>query len=122
MKCHQVLALTDTTDKVGLAVLCLVMSVKADLADPNVLLHLTEYLALLCLTATLELGTGSHSMVREHLLLLLAEPCVGLQPTDLANVLAGCINSQLQTPLGTILAVLGAVIPTAMDTLLLSCL
>ena len=78
VKCNQVLPLTDTADDVDLAVLCLVMCVRADLTDPNVLLRLTENLALLRLAATFELGTGSNLMVRECLLLFLAEPCLGL--------------------------------------------
>ena len=78
VKCHQVLPLTETADNVDLAVLCLVTSVRADLADPNVLFHITENLTLLRLAATLELVTGSNPMVRKCLLLLFAEPCVGL--------------------------------------------
>ena len=47
VKCHQVLPLTETADNVDLAVLCLVICVRADLADTNVLLRLIENLALL---------------------------------------------------------------------------
>ena len=59
------LPLTDTADDVDPAVLCLVTCIRADLADPNVLLCLTENLALLRLAATFELETGSNLMVRE---------------------------------------------------------
>ena len=72
------LPLTDTTDNVEPTVLCLVTCIRADLADLNVLPRLTENLALLCLAATFELGTGSNPMVREHIFLFLAELCVGL--------------------------------------------
>ena len=61
------LPITEAADDVLPAVLCLVMCVRADTADPNVLLRLTEYLALLCIAAMLVLRTGSHPIAREHL-------------------------------------------------------
>ena len=47
VKRREMLPLTDAAGDVNPAVLCLVTCVGADLADPNVLLCLTENLALL---------------------------------------------------------------------------
>ena len=84
------------------AILCLVTSVRAGLANPNVLLRLTEYLAPLILVATLELGTVNHPVIRNLLSSDLAVPCVTLEPTDLLDAFPGGINSQLQFPSGMI--------------------
>ena len=83
------LPLTDTADIVDPAVLCLVTCVRADLADTNVLLCLTENLALLHFAATFELGTGNNPMVRNWLVEPFVDVGVSLEPTDLANALAG---------------------------------
>ena len=84
------------------AILCLVTSVRAGLANPNVLLHLTEDLALLIFVATLELGTVNHPVIRNLLSSDLAVPCVTLEPTDLADAFPRGINSQLHSPSGAI--------------------
>ena len=83
------LPLTDTADDVDPAVLCLVTCVRADLVDTNVLLHLTENLALLHFAATFELGTRNNPMVRNWLVEPFVEVGVSFEPTDLTDVMVG---------------------------------
>ena len=81
--------LADAADNVEPTFICLVVGAGADLADSNVLLRLTDYLALLPFAATFVLGTGNNPMVRNWLVEPVVEVSVSLEPTDLANALAG---------------------------------
>ena len=81
VKCHKMLPLTDTADNVDPA--------NADLANPNVLLCLTDNLALLPFAATFVLGTGNNPMVKHGLVEPAVEVSVGFKLKDLTNALAG---------------------------------
>ena len=68
MKHSEMFPLADAADNVEPTIICLVTYAGADLAYTNVLLRVTENLALLHFAATFKLGTGSNPLGQSTLL------------------------------------------------------